>query len=261
MSFVRVRGHRVHVQQMGDGPPVVVFVHGMLVDNMASWFFTLAPAVAEQARAVLYDLRGHGKSERTETGYTLPELVADLDALLDALEFHRPVVLVGNSFGGLLALDYALAHQERVAGLVLIDANVHDEEWNRDIAERFARGREDDRAVREEMARYAYRYAGRDSERKRSRLAATARSLVEETTFVDDLSSSPPFSREELRSLDVPVLALYGADSELAGRARRTMAELPDCETVWFRERSHLLLWEAAGEIRREVTDWLHRLD
>src|SRR5947207_7958536 len=106
MAEVAARGLTFHVQRLGsaDARATVVFLHGLVMDNLSSFYFTLANPVAQVASVILYDLRGHGRSERPPDGYGLGEMVADLDALLDALGVARPVILVGNSFGGLLAL-------------------------------------------------------------------------------------------------------------------------------------------------------------
>src|SRR5512133_2303707 len=114
MADVTANGVRHHVQRLGAGDRTVVFVHGLVMDNLSSFYFTLANPVASFADVVLYDLRGHGMSERPARGYRVVDLVADLAALLDALGIAHPVALVGNSFGGLVALAFAAAHPERV---------------------------------------------------------------------------------------------------------------------------------------------------
>lgn len=258
MADVMAGGLRFNVQRLGRGDHKVVFIHGLVMDNLASWYFTLANPVARVADVILYDLRGHGQTERTQKGYSIADMVDDLDALLDALECDQPVILMGNSFGGLLALAYAIAHPDRVSSLVLIDANINDEHWNEDITKRFAvQGEERDR----EVMRFAYRYAGRRSQRKRSRLAETAHELVYNTTLVDDLARSQTHTREDLQTVQCPVLALYGDQSELLERAQRLVEALPNCEVHWFPGCTHLLLWEATQEIRDLVLDWLARMD
>src|SRR5579864_4947331 len=118
MADVGARGVCFHVERLGESKAeLVVFLHGLVMDNLSSWYFTLANPAAGVARVVLYDLRGHGWSERPRTGYSLAEMTADLRALLDELNETRPVYLVGNSFGGLLALAFARAHPGRVAGI------------------------------------------------------------------------------------------------------------------------------------------------
>ncbi len=138
MADVVANGVRHHVQRLGRGDQTVVFVHGLVMDNLSSFYFTLANPIAERAEAVLYDLRGHGMSERPATGYRVADLVADLAALLDALAIDRPVALVGNSFGGLLALAFAVHHPERVSRLALIDAHDGTLGWAAQMAETLA---------------------------------------------------------------------------------------------------------------------------
>ena len=72
-------------------------------------------------RAVSLDLRGHGQSEIPRNGdYSLIGMADDVGAVVDTLELER-FVLVGHSLGGGVALTYAGAHPERVAGLLLLD--------------------------------------------------------------------------------------------------------------------------------------------
>ena len=66
MAEVVANGIRTHVQRLGSGPPTVVFVHGIVVDNLASLYFTLANPVAQAAEALLYGiLQLHKKIRRS----------------------------------------------------------------------------------------------------------------------------------------------------------------------------------------------------
>src|SRR5260221_11256843 len=100
-----VHGVRLHYQRLGpDGADArVVFVHGLVMDNLASWYFSVACATAAFADVLLYDLRGHGRSERPKSGYGVDDMVLDLAGLLDATVGQAPVHLVGNSLGALLS--------------------------------------------------------------------------------------------------------------------------------------------------------------
>ena len=106
-----------------------MFVHGLIMDNLSSFYYTLAPGVARSTDVVLYDLRGHGRSDRPSVGYRVEDGVADLLGILDALPVDGPVHVVGNSFGGTIALAAALRHPERIAGMVLIEAHPAFEGW------------------------------------------------------------------------------------------------------------------------------------
>ena len=66
MADLQLDDVRLHFQRLGDpARPSVVFVHGLIMDNLASWYFTVANAVASSNDVILYDLRGHGLSEDT----------------------------------------------------------------------------------------------------------------------------------------------------------------------------------------------------
>ena len=258
MTDVTANGVRLHVQRLGGGARTVVFVHGLVMDNLSSFYFTLANPVAESADVILYDLRGHGLSERPARGYTVGELVAELAGLLDALGVDRPVQLVGNSFGGTLALAFAAAHPARVAGIVLIDAHDGAAGWSAQMAATLSL--EGD-ARNAKIAETFQHWLGRHSEKKRTRLARSAEALVGETTLVADLAASPPIPTEALARIRCPVLALYGETSDVIERGRALAAALPACELVVLPGCTHSVLWEATAEVRRRVVAWLARGD
>jgi pimeloyl-ACP methyl ester carboxylesterase len=260
MADLVANGVRHHVQRLGDRgcARTVVFVHGLVMDNLSSFYFTLANQAATTADVVLYDLRGHGMSERPPAGYTVSELVADLAALLAGLDVTRPVQLVGNSFGGTLALAFAAAHPARVAGIVLIDAHDGATGWSEQMAATLGlRGDARDAKIADTFQSWL----GRHSERKRNRLARAAEALVEGTTLVADLAASPALGPAELARITAPVLAVYGEGSDVIDRGRALAAALPACELVVLPGCSHSVLWEATPEVRRRVVDWLARGD
>ena len=104
------------------GAPPVVYLHGGPGYNSHSFSVLAGPALERVARVVYYDQRGSGRSERPWTGeYSIPRLVDDIEGLRRALGAPS-MVLMGHSFGGLLALEYAAKHPGRVARLVLVSA-------------------------------------------------------------------------------------------------------------------------------------------
>jgi pimeloyl-ACP methyl ester carboxylesterase len=122
MSFTHVNGIRLHYERTGSGPDVVV-VHG-LGANLAFWYLCIAPSLAGNFSVLAYDLRGHGRSDMPLSGYDRLTMCADLAALVD--QFNIPHFhLIGHSFGGLVALEYASSHPERVLSLTLADVTVH----------------------------------------------------------------------------------------------------------------------------------------
>jgi pimeloyl-ACP methyl ester carboxylesterase len=254
VADVRANGLTFHVQRLGTGRPAVLFLHGLVMDNLSSFYFTLANPVAERQEAVLFDLRGHGKSDRPKKGYALEDFVADVDALARALPLDPPFHLVGNSFGGLLALAFAARRPEAVASVVLLDGHVGMPGWSEAMAATLSlRGEERDRQIAESFRHWL----GRNSERKRSRLAETARSLVEGTTLVEDIRSSPPLSQAQMRAVKSPVLALYGEQSDLRDDARMLTELLPRVRLVTRPGTTHSILWEATAWVREQLLGWL----
>ena len=136
MPDVTARGLRFNVVRMGAGARQLVLIHGLVLDSHASFYLSVAPALGKQARVLLYDLRGHGRSEQPATGYSMDDMVADLVGILDACELAtEPVVLVGNSFGGQIALRAAARYPARVRALVLIDPQLGIPDFRAELAE------------------------------------------------------------------------------------------------------------------------------
>ena len=114
------QGRRLAGESIGTGPPIVL-LHGITATRR--YVVHGSKVLARRGhRQISYDARGHGESDPApaDGGYSYGELVADLDAVLDAEVGGRRLVLVGHSMGAHTALAYALAHGERLAGLVLI---------------------------------------------------------------------------------------------------------------------------------------------
>ena len=254
MAEVQANGVRFHVQRLGtatDDNHTVVMMHGMVMDNLSSFYYTLANPVALQHEVILYDQRGHCRSERAPTGYSVADSVTDLRALLDELGVERPVVLVGNSYGGTVAMAYALAFPEAVCGLLLIEAHIAVEGWGDHMAGSLALaafGLDDDQ-VRGWLAD--------QGGRKVNRLAKNAEALIHRTTMLDDLATVPVMTEAQLGGLQVPVLALYGEQSDILDVARSIERSVPRCRLQVMADTTHSLLLERTGEVRAALDGFL----
>jgi pimeloyl-ACP methyl ester carboxylesterase len=253
---IEVGDLRVHYQRLGSRQgETVVMLHGMLVDNLSSLYLTLAPVLVNAGMDVLlYDQRGHGRTQRPADGYTIDGAVADLVGLLDTLGVDEPVHLLGNSYGALIALETALAHPERVRGLVLVEAHFAVEGWGDHVAHDlelagFGLGEDD-------VQQWLDEFGGR----KLNRLARKVEALIYETTIIEDLRAARPLPPDALRSLDLPAMAIYGEHSDAIERARELEALLPRLEMNLFVDCAHSVLFEATRTMRGVVGDWYARL-
>jgi len=97
----------------------MVFIHGF-GGQAAQWVYQLR-RFSDESRCIALDLRGFGQSDKpANSAYTMDEMVGDINRALDVLGVTEPFVLLGHSFGGAVVTEYALAHPERVARLVLV---------------------------------------------------------------------------------------------------------------------------------------------
>jgi 3-oxoadipate enol-lactonase len=123
-GFAEVNGTRLYYETAGSGNPVVL-IHGFGSDSRV-WDAQFK-AFSEQYLVLRYDIRGHGKSAvPSNEPYTH---AADLNALLKHLNLPQAHI-IGQSLGGEIALDFALACPEKTASLILADASLGGYQWS-----------------------------------------------------------------------------------------------------------------------------------
>ncbi|MBX7495518.1 alpha/beta hydrolase [Qipengyuania sp. 6B39] len=114
-------GRTIHLRDEGPrDAPVILLLHGSNADLLTwqAW----AERLSETYRVIRYDQRGHGLTGPAPDGdYSQGAFVADVGLVADALGLDT-FTLGGNSMGGGIAMGYAIAHPERLDGLVLVDA-------------------------------------------------------------------------------------------------------------------------------------------
>ncbi len=121
---VDIAGRSLFALEAGSGEPTVVFEAGM-GDFSRTWH-TVQAEVAKVTRTTSYDRAGRGQSQFAGHSRTCDDCLADLVAMLEALEVKQPFVLVGHSFGGFIARLFAHTFPKKLAGMVLVDSAQED---------------------------------------------------------------------------------------------------------------------------------------
>jgi pimeloyl-ACP methyl ester carboxylesterase len=196
-------GVNIYYEIHGSGPPLIL-THGYS-STSAMWQGQI-DALAKEHQLILWDMRGHGRSDYPDdpAAYSEALTVADIAALLDRVGARKAIV-GGLSLGGYMSLAFYRAHPERVSALLIIDTGPGfkkddaREVWNeraRATADRFEREGLD-------VLKSASRERSTVSHRDASGLARAARGM---------LTQRDAKAMEVLPEIKVPALVVVGAD-------------------------------------------------
>jgi len=109
-----INGAQIYYETTGEGTPLVM-IHAGVADSR-QWNNEFA-YFAQSYRALRYDMRGYGKSEPVDGEFSH---LGDLISLLDHLEIREPIILMGCSMGGGIAMDFVLKEPSRVKTLIMV---------------------------------------------------------------------------------------------------------------------------------------------
>jgi len=266
MPRVSIGELTVHYQQMGKGDDLVL-IHGLYC-NLAFWYLTVVPKLAERFRVTVYDLRGHGLTQRMPAGYRAVDLADDLGRLLAHLDIEA-THLVGHSFGGAVALAFALRYPKQVRSLTLADAWVPSLQpvplagrarWRR----LQARLRKHGIQVDDPLPRVAQGFLEelvtlREAETPTAGAEANAidvifgsnaaggdsmalrrwRQLVRTTSAVADFSDGTGIATEEIRGLRRPTSLMFGRKSRYLATMRALRGTLQECQVMLVPDAGH----------------------
>jgi 3-oxoadipate enol-lactonase len=259
VAAVEIRGVRLHYEQRGSGPPVVL-VHGLGGTSAEIWK-RVAGDLARDFAVVRYDLRGAGRSEVPPGPYGLRDFVDDLDGLIERLALGAPA-LVGHSFGGSIVLAFAAAHADAASSVTAIGGPTSLPEQAREGMWQRAETVEAQgmAAVAETVATNgmapSFREAHPDEWRAYVQLlgandpqayAATCRVIAEL-----DITA-------ELPRIQAPVLLVAGDRDGVAPPAanREAAARIPDARFVEVADCGHILPWEQPEALLDAVRPFL----
>jgi proline iminopeptidase len=278
-------GIRLYVREVGVGPPVVVVHGGPDFDHM--YLVPELDRLAASFHVVYYDQRGRGRSllEGATVDVTMATEVDDLERLRSWLGLES-MALLGHSWGGLLAMTYAVGHPDRVSHLVLMNtapasyvdvAGLRAELARRRSAAQTARMTElrsssafaaGDIATEAEYYRIHYGTTLRDVDLLdtvvgRLRAAFTPESVLTareiEDRLYEDTWARPDYDLlPALAQVDAPALVLHGDDDFVPlDVVRRIVDALPRAQLVVVPDTGHFSYLEQTDRVITTITDFL----
>lgn len=281
-GHVQVDGARLYCRAVGEGPPIVVLHGGPDFDH--TYLLPELDRLADAVRLVYYDQRGRGRSAGNvrphEVG--IESEVADLDGLRRHLGLESVAVL-GHSWGGVLAMEYATRHPDRVSRLILLNTAPASADDALSFREHLLRARPAGDVKRMQAIASSPSYRAGDLEKETAyyrihyRIALRRPEQVEEVVarlrvhfteegvltaraiedrLYDDTWGSEGYDLiPKLQALDIPTLVLHGEGDFVPVELAAHIADaMPSGRLAIVPECGHFAYLEAPGAVHEHVT-------
>jgi pimeloyl-ACP methyl ester carboxylesterase len=238
-AYAPVNDIEMYYAVYGSGEPLIL-LHGGL--GHSDVWGNQIPALAERFKVITADSRGHGRSTRSAQPYSYALMASDVLALMDHLKIDKASIL-GWSDGGIIGIDIAINHPERLNKLFAFGANVNVAGLRSDIAES---------AV---FNKYI-EVAGQDY----ARLSKTPKEYDAFVAQIGEMwATQPNYTSEQLGKIAVPIAIADGEHDEAIRQEHNLeMAKaIPGAKLVILKGVSHFAFVQKPDEFNRAVLDFL----
>jgi pimeloyl-ACP methyl ester carboxylesterase/predicted glycosyltransferase len=277
-GYVDRDGVKLHYEICGGGPETIVFVPGWSIAH-SRMFKAQVPYFSERFRCVTYDGRGNGKSDRPEdvAAYSLDNYAADLLAVMDATGTDK-AILVGISFGCLLACIVAAYHPERVKAAILAGTAArvgpgYPYMTPEHFLTKFDRldgwNKNNRQCCLDDYPEFAGHFtrevfpephSTRQIEEGLSWANETTGVVLAKTVEARTIPAKFDISEDMYRRIRCPVLMLHGDDDRISPYERaKLVAELTGAELVTFPGCGHNVLGRSPAKSNTLIADFLDR--
>jgi proline iminopeptidase len=268
LPFVAINGTELFYLSSGTGIPCLVMHGGLGVDH--TYLHPWLDPLGDRFRLVYYDHRGNGRSGRPALStLTFAQFAADADALRAYLGIDK-IAILGHSFGGIVALEYALQYPHRLSRLILVGtAPAFD--YGGEIVANIQRTRPDpevlaawgqppvdaadqERQLKATAPLYFVRYDPAQVDRLFAHTVFSAAASKRGSDLVQGYSIVP-----RLREIETPTLVLTGRDDFIAppSQAERLGRGLPNARVVIFEHSGHYPYVEEPDAFFATIRSWL----
>lgn len=236
---VLINGAEIYYEEYGAGDPLIL-LHGGLANG--TYWRNQIPAFAQHYHVIVMDSRGHGRStfDKQQISYDL--MSSDVLGLMDHLGIQKADI-VGWSDGGIIGLDLAMHHPERLNKVVAYGANF------------------DPSGVRLDIGQNAYfnAYIAR-AEQDYQKLNPQPQKWDEFLANIEHMwATEPNWTEDQLRAITTPFLILDGAKEEAIDLNQTKLMALliPHAKLVIMPDTGHFAMFEQPAEFNRIVLDYL----
>jgi len=279
-SRIPVGGAELYAREIGHGTAIIVLHGGPDFDH--SYLVPDLDRLADSFRLIYYDQRGRGRSADgvKPEDVTLASDVADIEKVRQHFKLDS-VVLLGHSWGTVLALEYALRYPERVSRLILMNPAPASTDDYKELRKEWLETRPDDTERRKAIASSAaykegdpeavtayYRIHFKPAfarpekyERFMARLSTSftkegvLKARAVEARLMNDSWALPAYDLlPKLKSLKIPALVIYG-DHEFipASTAEHIAQAIPNARLVALKDCGHFTYMECPGAVREQI--------
>lgn len=231
---------KMYYATYGAGDPVIL-LHGGL-GHSDIWGNQVPALVDAGFKVVVADSRGHGRSTRSAQPYSYALMASDVVALMDYLKLDKASI-VGWSDGGIIGLDIAMNHPERLTRLFAYGANTNIAGLRPDIAE-------------SKVFNQYIENAGKDYER----LSPTPKDYEAFVAQISEMwATLPDYTPDQLSKIRVPVAIADGEHDEAIRQEHNTemAAAIPGAQLVILPGVSHFGMWQNPALFNKAVLDFL----
>lgn len=263
-GFVNSGNARLYYETAGEGIPFVM-IHAGVADSR-QWTNEFA-VFAQNYRVIRYDMRGYGKSEPVEGEFNHLD---DLGAILDSLGIHEPVVVMGCSMGGGIAMDFALSHPSRVRALIMVGSAPSGLELDVPAPAKFAEAEKAFEAgdldlVCEIETQIWFDGTGRTPEQVNQEMRKllydmNRQALAHEVKNLGKrLPNTPTPAFDRLGELRIPVLIIAGVHDTpyILAAADYMVEKIPSAQKVFIEDAAHLPNMDHPEKFEEIVTKFL----
>lgn len=279
-GHVPVKNAELFYREVGQGRPIIVIHGGPGFDH--TYLLPDMDRLADSYRLIYYDQRGRGKSMGDVRDISINTEIEDLEGLRKHLQLDSVAVL-GHSWGGYLAMEYAIRYPNRVSHMILMDTSVasradyllFEQELSKrtaDHEERLnalasgAKGEEGDLETRTEYYRIYFSTTIRKPEHLERldlsfsnftkegvlRARAIGQRLINETWSSSEFNLIP-----QLKRLSIPTLIIHGDYDFIPLEAVTRIAQaVPGARFTLLKECGHFAYIESPAEVRKEIDDF-----